>query len=232
MTKATLVIFRHGETDYNVNHLMTGQRDIPLNATGVEQAKEAGRLLSGVRFDKVFASDLSRSFNTAAYALEASGSHLHLLAADGTWTMEKRKEISEVDTGDFTGRSHRNDPEIQQWKRRYDLPLPNGESDKQAVARVGDFYRAEVLPRLEKGENVLVVVHAGIVRAFDMVLGFEDIPQDGIAHTGNKRRIPNATPLVVEFENGAISHSYYLENPKEIAAANQNASNVKKPKVI
>lgn len=230
MKKAILVIFRHGETDYNAQHLMTGQRDIPLNEKGVEQAKEAGRLVAHIRFDKAYASKLSRAFNTAALALEASETHVHLRNDDGSWQIEQRAEINEVDTGDFTGRSHKTDPEIQAWKRDFNTPLPNGESDRDAVERVGDFYRNDVLPRLERGENVVIAVHAGIVRAFDIVLGFEDIPQQSAWTSKNRKRIPNATPRVVVFEDGVIVDTYHLENAKEGTPSNQNAPSSKPPK--
>lgn len=229
MTKAILVILRHGQTDYNLHHLMTGQRDIPLNETGVEQAREAGRLLSGFSFDKVYSSHLSRAFNTACLALEHSGAHNHLRHADG-WHVEQCPEIAEVDTGDFTGRCHKTDPEIIQWVREYDKPLPNGESDKQAVERVSAFYNEKVLPRLQSGENVLTVVHAGIVRAFNIVLGIEENPEDAGWGGAKMKRIPNATPFVVEFEDGVLVRAYHLDNPREVEAANQNRPSQHPPK--
>src|SRR5438105_4214488 len=105
-TRGTLVICRHGQTDYNVAHLMTGTRDISLNADGEKQAREAGKLISVFHFDKAYSSTLSRAFNTAAMALESSGTNDQLKKPDGTWDIEKRKEIIELDTGDFTGRNH------------------------------------------------------------------------------------------------------------------------------
>lgn len=229
LTKAILVILRHGQTDYNLHHLMTGQRDIPLNDTGIEQAKEAGRLMGGFLFDKVYSSHLSRAFNTACLALEHSGAHDHLCHPQGGWQVEQCPEIAEVDTGDFTGRCHKTDPEIINWVRDFNKPLPNGESDKQAVARVSDFFYDKVLPRLEAGENVLTVVHAGIVRAFNIVLGIEENPEEAGWGGTKMRRIPNATPFVVEFEDGVMVRAYHLDNPKELDAANQNVP-FKKPK--
>jgi broad specificity phosphatase PhoE len=129
----------------------------------------------------------------------------------------------ETDVGDFAGRNHKEDPELLAWERHYEQPMPNGESDKQAVARVRDFFEKEVQPRLDKGETVLVVSHAGIMRAFDFVLGLETEP---VSPTHDiwmpKKRVPNATPLVVEYEDGKMTHSYHIDNPKELEAANQN----------
>lgn len=222
MTKAKLVLLRHGQTDYNKQKLMTGRKDVPLTEDGKEQAREAGRLLQTLVFDKAYSSTLSRAFNTAALALEASGCNGHLLSC-----IEQRKEIVEVDSGDFTGRNHKTDPEIVNWLRAYDKPLPNGESDKQVVERVQEFFDKEVMPRLLKGENVFIVSHAGTFRAFEIVLGVEDVPESGI--WAAKKRVPNATPTVYEYEDGKLTHHYQLENTKELEAANQNKPE-KKPK--
>ncbi len=219
--KGTLVILRHGQTDYNVQHLMTGQRDIPLNATGEEQAREAGRVISVFQFDKAYASNLGRAFNTAALALESAGNQTHLLK-DGKYDVEQRAEIAELHTGDFTGRNHKTDPEILNYGRRYDKPLPGGESDQQVVDRVQKFFDTEVQPRLARGETVLVVSHSGIMRAFDVVLGFQETPQPDNAGWTKRARVPNATPTVAEYEDGKLVRHFRLDNPKELEAANQN----------
>ncbi len=220
--KGRLVILRHGQTGHNVQHLMTGQMDVPLTPEGEEQAREAGRLLSPIIFDKVYCSTLSRAFNTAALALEHAETQIRLMNADGTWQIEKRREIIEQHSGDFTGRNHKTDPDVLAWQRTYDTPLPGGESDREVVERVGAFYQNEIVPRMKRGETVLVVAHAGVLRAFDIVLGFEDIPEDGIWTTRKKKRVPNATPLVVDFEDGRITGSYHIDNARELEAANQN----------
>ncbi|HYD18171.1 MAG TPA: histidine phosphatase family protein [Patescibacteria group bacterium] len=219
--KGTLVILRHGQTDYNVQHLMTGQRDIPLNATGEEQAREAGRVISVFTFDKAFSSNLGRAFNTAAIALESAGNQTHLLK-DGKYDVEQRAEIAELDTGDFTGRNHKTDPEIVNYGRRFDKPLPGGESDQQVVDRVQKFFDEQVQPRLACGETVLVVSHSGIMRAFDIVLGFQETPQPDNAGWTTRARVPNATPTVAEYEDGKLVNHYRLVNSKELEAANQN----------
>ena len=224
MKKGTLVIFRHGQTDYNKNHLMTGQTDVPLTALGEEQAREAGRLIEGLRFDHAYSSTLGRAFNTAALALSETTSNPHLKKPDGAWHIVQDVDIVESHTGDFTGRCYKTDPEILAFQRSYEKPVPGGESQKQVVERVGRFFENEVLPKLERGENVLVVCHAGIVRAFDFVLGTEKVPADGGTNP-NKKRIPNATPTVYEYEDGKLKRFFQIDNPKETDAANQNTTN-------
>lgn len=222
-TKGKLILFRHGQTEYNVKHLMTGQTEVPLTSVGEDQARAAGTLISAFVFDKAYSSPLSRAFNTAALALESSGTNAHLKKQDGTWNIEQRREIIETDVGTFAGRNHKEDPELLAWERHYEQPMPGGESDKQAVDRTRRFFEDELLPRMEKGETVLVVCHAGIMRAFDFILGLEKEPVSPTHDIWLPRKsVPNATPLVVEYEDGKMTHSYLIHNPKERAPANQN----------
>lgn len=228
MTKATLVVLRHGQTKYNKKHLMTGQEDVPLTKEGKKQAREAGRLLSVFRFDHAYSSTLRRAFDTAALALEQSGNHDHLRGDDGQWKIRKHYGIVEQHTGDFTGRCHKTDPEIAGWKREYTVPLPGGESDEQVVDRVAAFFEGEVLPRLKRGENVLVVAHAGVVRAFDVVLGFVKTPEKW-----EKKKIPNASPMVFEYENGRMTGFSVIENtvgqPRQPKPPKKKASSRRTP---
>ncbi|MBU6474696.1 MAG: histidine phosphatase family protein [Alphaproteobacteria bacterium] len=220
MTDAKLVILRHGQTDYNAKHLMTGQRDIPLNKTGEAQARQAGGLVRDIRFDKVYSSTLSRAFNTAALVLESSGTQKHLQDGDSGFRIERRAEIIEMDNGDYTGRC-KDDPDVAALILKSDhVPWPGGESVDDVVARVRKFYEAELLPRLEKGENVMVVAHNVVLRAFEIVLGAET--------PGVKRKIPNAAPAVFEYADGALKRFYYPEAPQ--TPANQDAKPAQKRK--
>lgn len=229
MTKAKLILLRHGQTEYNKLHLMTGQKDIPLTEEGEEQAREAGKLISEFHFHKVYSSTLSRAFNTAALALESSGRHGHLRNADGTWQIEQRNEIVELNVGDFTGRN-KTDPDIAAIKRVYDVPWPGGECEKDVVERVKKFYDAEILPRLERGETVLVVAHSVVLKAFDIALGLEPIP--GPETLGTKKSPPNATPIIYDYENGVLKSVSHIVNPKSFLppAANQNTPPAEKKK--
>ncbi|MDE2337338.1 MAG: histidine phosphatase family protein, partial [Alphaproteobacteria bacterium] len=208
-TRATLVILRHGQTPYNAANLMTGRRDVPLTPKGEAQAAAVGALIRDMPIDKVYSSSLSRAFNTAALALQAAGKNL---------PVEKRDEIVEADNGDFTGRNHKTDPEIIAFGRIYGKRMPGGESDKDVVARVRAFYEAEVLPRLLRGENVMIVAHSGVLRAFDIVLGIDPEPADGEPRNST-RRVPNAAPAVYDYEDGAMKGFRYVENPKALPHA-------------
>lgn len=213
MKKARLVIVRHGETDYNVKRIMTGQRDIPLNATGEEQARAAGGMIRDIRFDKVYSSSLRRAFNTAVIMLETAGTQAHLCGADGAFLIEKRQDLVEMDNGDYTGRC-KDEPDVAARLAASDtVPWPGGESVEDVVARVQKFYDEELMPRLLRGENVLVAAHHVVLRAFEIVLGVEK--------PGMRRTVPNAVPAVCEYEDGVMTGFAYAA-PTEMRA-NQNA---------
>jgi 2,3-bisphosphoglycerate-dependent phosphoglycerate mutase len=220
MVKATLVILRHGQTEDNIKRLNTGQNETPLTKTGEEQSRMAGTLIRDVHFDKVYSSPLSRAFNTAVLALKASGTQQHLQNDDGSWQIEKRKEIIEVNDGDLTGRSLVDDPVLDEYFKHsvYDVPAPGGESDKQLVARIKKFYEEEVLPRLAHGENVLVTSHSGAICAFDIAMGLSPVPADGTPWK-TRKKIPNAGPAVFEYEDGVLKKSYAIENPETVKAS-------------
>lgn len=198
MTKARLVILRHGETPHNVNHIMSGQLETPLTEKGEAQAREAGKLIANIPFSKVYASNLSRTFNTAALALEMAGQKQPI---------EQRSEIAEIDAGNFAGKCM-TDPVFAGFKLVYDVPVQGGESPKQVVERVRQFMDTEVTPRLKAGENVLVVAHEAVFYAFEIVLGTEKALADG--QEVKMKPVANAAPAVYEYRNGKLKNNYKL----------------------
>jgi len=216
--RGTLVLFRHGETDYNAQNLMTGWHDIPLNATGVEQAKEAGRIISHLHFDKVYSSTLQRAFHTAALSLEAAGTQEHLRTKFG-WAIEQRDELKGANMGEFTGRNFKTDPEIVNFGRYYSRRMPGGDSDEDITLRVKKFFEDELLPRLKRGETVLVSTHSGTIRAFEVALGFVPPPAPDDDQWTTKARMDNAIPVVAEYDDGKLVARYNLKQPAAKPAA-------------
>lgn len=195
----TLVVLRHGQTEFNVQNRITGQWDIPLTDEGVDQARTAGGSLAGVVFDRAYSSTLSRAFNTAAVLLDYSGSNTHLLDADGSWRIARHADIIDTHSGDFTGRV-KTDSAVQDFRRAHKRGGPGGESKDDVMRRVRRFYDVEIRPRLARDEKVLVVCHAAIVKAFGVILAEEGLP----VSSDNKDvlNIANATPNVVEYSMG------------------------------
>jgi 2,3-bisphosphoglycerate-dependent phosphoglycerate mutase len=165
-----LVLARHGQSDWNLKNLFTGWKDPGLTELGVEEARTAGRRLKemGIRFDIAFTSALSRAQRTCDLILEEIGQ-------PGLKTI-KDQALNERDYGDLSGlnkddaRARWGEEQVHLWRRSYDISPPGGESLKDTVARVLPYYMREILPRVMRGERVLVAAHGNSLRALVMVL--------------------------------------------------------------
>ncbi len=165
-----LVLARHGQSDWNLKNLFTGWKDPGLTALGVEEARTAGRRLKerGTRFDVAFTSALSRAQETCRLMLEEIGQPGLETVAD--------QALNERDYGDLSGlnkddaRAKWGEEQVHVWRRSYDVPPPGGESLRDTVARVLPYYMRAILPRVMRGERVLVAAHGNSLRALVMVL--------------------------------------------------------------
>jgi 2,3-bisphosphoglycerate-dependent phosphoglycerate mutase len=165
-----LVLARHGQSDWNLKNLFTGWKDPGLTDLGAEEAREAGRRLKalGVQFDIAFTSDLSRAQRTCELILGEIGQPDLPVIAD--------QALNERDYGELAGlnkddaRARWGEEQVHLWRRSYDIQPPGGESLKDTVARVLPYYMREILPRVMRGERVLVAAHGNSLRALVMVL--------------------------------------------------------------
>jgi 2,3-bisphosphoglycerate-dependent phosphoglycerate mutase len=165
-----LVLARHGQSEWNLKNLFTGWKDPGLTDLGVEEARTAGRRLKGLglTFDVAFTSALSRAQETLRLMLEEIGQ-------PGLETL-RDQALNERDYGDLSGlnkddaRKRWGEDQVHLWRRSYDVPPPGGESLKDTVARALPYYVAEILPRVMRGERVLVAAHGNSLRALAMVL--------------------------------------------------------------
>jgi 2,3-bisphosphoglycerate-dependent phosphoglycerate mutase len=165
-----LVLARHGQSEWNLKNLFTGWKDPGLTDLGIEEARNAGQRLKemGVQFDVAFTSALSRAQATCKLILEEIGQPDLKVIAD--------QALNERDYGDLSGlnkddaRKRWGEEQVHLWRRSYDVPPPGGESLKDTVARVLPYYIREILPRVLRGERVLVAAHGNSLRALVMVL--------------------------------------------------------------
>ncbi len=166
----TLVLVRHGQSEWNLKNLFTGWKDPDLTALGVEEAISAGQRLKTKAFqpDIAFTSHLGRAQRTCSLILEQLGQQ--------TLTTLRNQALNERDYGDLSGlnkdeaRTKWGEEQVHIWRRSYDVPPPAGESLKDTVARVLPYYCQEILPRVMRGEKVLVAAHGNSLRALIMVL--------------------------------------------------------------
>ena len=166
----TLVLVRHGQSEWNLKNLFTGWRDVGLTEQGTKEAKSAGRKLAerGMKFDIAFTSALSRAQNTCQHILDAVGqSKLETI---------RDQALNERDYGDLSGlnkddaRAKWGEEQVHIWRRSYDVAPPGGESLQDTGARVWPYYLHDVQPHVLRGGTVLVAAHGNSLRALIMAL--------------------------------------------------------------
>ena len=170
MTDRLLVLVRHGQSDWNLKNLFTGWRDVDLTDKGISEAREAGRKLKaqGIKFDVAFTSALKRAQRTLDLMLGELG--------QTSIPVFKDQALNERDYGDLVGlnkddaRKKWGEEQVHIWRRSYDIAPPGGESLRDTAARVLPYYIREILPRVLRGEHVLVAAHGNSLRALAMVL--------------------------------------------------------------
>ena len=167
---ASLVLVRHGQSEWNEKNLFTGWKDPGLTAKGVEEAKSAGIQLrtEGFQFDVMFTSDLLRAQKTGEIILKELGvTNLSVV---------KNQALNERDYGDLSGlnkdeaREKWGDEQVHIWRRSFDTPPPGGESLKGTAERVLPYFKKEILPQLLEGKNILIAAHGNSLRSLVMEL--------------------------------------------------------------
>jgi 2,3-bisphosphoglycerate-dependent phosphoglycerate mutase len=234
-----LVLIRHGESTWNLENRFTGWTDVDLTDTGVEQAKNAGRLLKaeGYEFDVAYTSVLKRAIHTLWLALdEMDRTWLPVLK---TWRLNERhygglQGLNKADMAKQYG-----DAQVLVWRRSYDTPPPALEATdprsersdpryarlnpedvplteclKDTVARVMPFWNESMAPAIKAGKRIVVAAHGNSIRALVKYL-------DGISDTDIVNlNIPNGIPLVYELDADLKPiRSYYLGDAEAAAKA-------------
>ena len=207
MSDRLLVLVRHGQSEWNLKNLFTGWKDPDLTEQGVTEAREAGRKLKaqGLTFDVAFTSDLTRAQHTLKLMLAEIGQ-------TGLPTTQDLA-LNERDYGDLSGlnkddaRKKWGEDQVLIWRRSYDVPPPGGESLKDTLARTLPYYVTNILPRVLRGESVLVAAHGNSLRALVMVL--EKLTPEGIL----KREIGTGVPIIYRLNADAT-----VAEKKDLAA--------------
>ena len=190
MTDRLLVLVRHGQSEWNLQNLFTGWRDVGLTEKGIAEARAAGRQLKalGLRFDTAFTSALTRAQRTLELMLDELGQRSISVLRD--------QALNERDYGDLSGlnkdeaRRKWGEEQVHIWRRSYDVAPPGGESLKDTAARVLPYYLQEILPRVLRGERTLVSAHGNSLRALVMVLDHLS-PREIV-----KRELATGVPLI------------------------------------
>lgn len=189
----TLVLVRHGQSEWNKKNLFTGWRDVELTEQGRTEAREAGELMkaAGLEFDMAFTSALKRAQETNRLALDALGQ-------SGIPVVEN-EALNERDYGDLAGlnkddaREKWGEEQVHIWRRSFDVPPPGGESLKMTAERVLPYFEAEILPKVLGGKRVLVAAHGNSLRA--LVMQLDKLGPDEIVEVNIATGVPIAYEL-------------------------------------
>jgi len=198
----TLVLVRHGESQWNLENRFTGWVDVDLSAKGREEARQAGEKLRGYHFDKAFTSVLKRAIDTLKIMIDVNG-----------WTdlpITYNQALNERHYGDLQGLNKAEtaqkfgDAQVKLWRRSYAVRPPNGESLADTAARVLPYYEQHILPELEAGRNILVVAHGNSLRA--LVMRLDNLSEQAVVELN----IPTGVPLQYEFDlqGRPLEHQY------------------------
>ena len=184
-----LVLVRHGQSEWNLKNLFTGWKDVDLTQVGIAEARAAGRRLKaqGISFDIGFTSALKRAQKTMTLMLEEMGLAIPVIA-DVALNERDYGELSGLNKDD--ARTRWGAEQVHVWRRSYDVAPPGGESLRDTAARVLPYYIGEILPRVLRGERVVVTAHGNSLRALVMVLDRLG-PKDIVA-----RELATGVPLI------------------------------------
>jgi 2,3-bisphosphoglycerate-dependent phosphoglycerate mutase len=235
----TLVLLRHGESQWNVENRFTGWTDVDLTPNGQAEARRAGRLLreEGFDFDILYTSVLRRAIRTL-WNVQDEMDRMWLPVVH-SWRLNERhygalQGLNKAETAAQYG-----DDQVLIWRRAYGIapnPLPEGdpreaqhdpryarlrpediprtECLKDTVNRVVPFWNESIAPAIRAGKRVAVVAHGNSLRA--LIKHLDGVSEDDIVALN----IPTGWPLVYELDDQLrpISHRY-LGDPAEIAKA-------------
>ena len=217
----TLVLLRHGESDWNAKNLFTGWVDVPLSEKGLAEAARGGELLTaaGIEPDVVHTSLLRRAITTANLALDAADRH---------WIPVKRSwRLNERHYGALQGKDKKQtlaeygEEQFMLWRRSYDVPPPDielgsefsqdadpryaglppvlAECLKDVLERALPYWHSDIVPDLHAGKTVLVAAHGNSLRAIVKYLdGIDDSTIAGL-------NIPTGIPLLYELDEQTLA---------------------------
>ena len=235
----TLVLLRHGESDWNKENRFTGWTDVDLSERGLQEAREAARLLKdgGYVFDVAYTSVLKRAIRTLWITLD--GLDQMWLPVIKSWRLNERHygALQGLNKAETTAKH--GEAQVKIWRRSYDIPpppltpddprhagrdpryaglgpseLPLTESLKDTVARFLPYWHETIAPAIRSGQRVLIAAHGNSLRA--LVKYLDGVSNEAIVELN----IPTGIPLVYELDDELKPiRNFYLGDPKAAAEA-------------
>ena len=212
----TLILLRHGQSQWNLDDRFTGWVDVDLTAEGEAQAKKGGELIkqAGVAIDRCYTSVLTRAIRTSWLALAAAGQAFVPEVKD--WRLNERHYGGLTGLNKTETAAKHGADQVKIWRRSYDVPppplapggefdfskdrryagvkLPETESLKTTLDRVQPYWEGEIAPHLKSGETLLVAAHGNSLRAIVKLLF--NLSDAAIIDV----EVPTGNPLLIELD--------------------------------
>jgi len=227
---STLILLRHGESEWNAKNLFTGWVDVPLSEKGRAEAIRGGTLMKeeGLLPDVVHTSLLRRAINTANLSLDAADRHWIPVKRD--WRLNERHYGALQGLDKKQTRDQYGEEQFMRWRRSYDTPppeielgsqfsqdadpryagqaIPRSECLKDVLERMLPYWQGEIVPDLQAGKVVLVAAHGNSLRALIKHLdGLDEQTITGL-------NVPTGIPLRYELDESfapTIAGGTYLD---------------------
>lgn len=191
MTKTTVGLLRHGQTDWNIDFRLQGITDIPLNHTGLTQAAVAATLLNASDWDFIATSPLTRARQTAE--IVAGALQIREVAIE--------ELLLERSFGEAEGLTH------EEWKREFPDGMPPGGESLQVLRERANSLLAQLL-EVYRGTRVLTISHGALIRKLVSIVSAGELPLAG-------QRFGNTSLTTIIHENGAWRIGNY--DPRNLA---------------
>ena len=246
----SLVLIRHGESEWNKENLFTGWTDVDLSEAGRAEAVEGGKALAaeGLDFDICYTSYLKRAIHTLNIVLdEVDRAWLPVVKA---WQLNERhygalQGLNKSETAEKYG-----EDQVKVWRRSYDTrppaleegderdahlqpayrdvnpaDIPMAECLKDTVARTWPYFQSDILPQMQAGKRVLISAHGNSLRS--LVMQFDKLSEDEVVELN----IPTGIPLVYTFDQDLnVLEKRYIGDPAVIEAKTDQVANQGKAK--
>jgi len=236
-----LILLRHGQSDWNLENRFTGWTDVDLSATGIEEARSAGRMLldKGFTFDIAYTSLLKRAIRTLWIVMDVMD--LMWIPVYRSWRLNERHYGALQGLNKAETAAQHGEKQVKIWRRSYDIrppalepadprfpghdrryadltekELPRTECLKDTVARFLPYWHETIAPAIRAGKRVLLAAHGNSLRA--LVKHLDGVSDNDIVELN----IPTGVPLLYELDDDLRSLRHeYLGDPEQVRKAQE-----------
>ncbi|MBI3318516.1 MAG: 2,3-diphosphoglycerate-dependent phosphoglycerate mutase [Candidatus Omnitrophica bacterium] len=203
---ATLILVRHGQSQWNLENRFTGWIDVPLTESGTKEAEKAGQAIQGlsIRFDAAYTSVLIRAIDTLKLILRVLGEEEIPVVKDQALNERHYGELQGLNKDEMKKKF--GEEQVKLWRRSYDVAPPGGESLKDTAARTIPYFESRILPDLKSGKNILISAHGNSLRS--IVMHLEGLTKEQVLAL----EVPTGVPIRYEIAaDGSVKSKEILK---------------------